>query len=57
MLDLHLMRPAPLFDEMTGIELLRQASCFESIKRIPLLNAGVVASGTLVKFAAGFCTG
>lgn len=30
---------------------------YESIKRIPLLNAGVAAFGALVRFAAGFCTG
>ncbi|MBE3588834.1 MAG: hypothetical protein IMW93_09875, partial [Thermoanaerobacteraceae bacterium] len=27
------------------------------VKRIPLLNAGVAASGSLVRFAAGFCAG
>ena len=30
---------------------------YESVKRIPLLNAGVAASGSLVRFAAGFCAG
>lgn len=30
---------------------------YESVKRIPLLNAGVAASGALVRFAAGFCAG
>lgn len=28
---------------------------YESVKRIPLANAGVAASGALVRFAAGFC--
>ena len=28
---------------------------YESVKRIPLLNASVAASGSLVRFAAGFC--
>lgn len=30
---------------------------YESVKRIPLLNAGVAASGALIRFAAGFCAG
>ena len=30
---------------------------YESVKRTPLLNACVAASGALVRFAAGFCAG
>jgi len=30
---------------------------YENVKRIPLLNAGIAASGALVRFAIGFCAG